>query len=74
MGNQRDLRNGVLDAGTSSPTYVSPSSRSAGAPQSTARNATFPLQDAIASTTVWYQTEPHAPFPALPDANALEVV
>ena len=34
----------------------------------------LPLQDDIASTAFWYQTEPHAPFPALPDLNGLEVV
>ncbi|HET7571209.1 MAG TPA: glycoside hydrolase family 172 protein [Gaiellaceae bacterium] len=34
----------------------------------------LPLRDDVASTAFWYQTEPHAPFPALPDANALEVV
>jgi len=34
----------------------------------------LPLQDDIASTAFWYQAEPHAPFPALGDANALEVV
>ena len=34
----------------------------------------LPLQDDIASTAFWYQTEPHAPFPALPDLNRLEVV
>lgn len=34
----------------------------------------LPLQDDIASTAFWYQTEPHAPFPQLPDANALEVI
>jgi hypothetical protein len=34
----------------------------------------LPLQDDIASTSFWYQTEPHAPFPALPDRNALEVI
>jgi len=33
----------------------------------------LPLQDDIASTSFWYQREPHAPFPALPDRNALEV-
>ncbi len=32
------------------------------------------LQDDIASTVFWYQSEPHAPFPALPDVDALEVV
>ncbi len=34
----------------------------------------LPLQDDIASTAFWYQTEPHAPFPPLPDANGLEVI
>ena len=34
----------------------------------------LPLQDDIASTVFWYQREPHAPFPALPDRDALEVV
>src|SRR6516165_353798 len=34
----------------------------------------LPLQDDIASTAFWYQAEPHAPFPALPDLNALEVI
>jgi hypothetical protein len=34
----------------------------------------LPRQDDIASTAFWYQTEPHAPFPALPDANGLEVI
>lgn len=34
----------------------------------------LPLQDDIASTAFWYQTEPHAPFPPLPDADALEVI
>ena len=32
------------------------------------------LQDDIASTAFWYQTEPHAPYPAFPDINALEVI
>ena len=27
----------------------------------------LPLQDDIASTAFWYQAEPHAPFPSLPD-------
>jgi len=31
------------------------------------------LQDDVASTAFWYQTEPHAPFPKLPDRNHLEV-
>jgi hypothetical protein len=34
----------------------------------------LPLQDDIASTSFWYQQEPHAPFPALGDRNDLEVV
>ncbi len=34
----------------------------------------LPLQDDIASTAFWYQQEPHAPFPVLPDANGLEVI
>ncbi|MBZ0297133.1 MAG: DUF2961 domain-containing protein, partial [Anaerolineae bacterium] len=34
----------------------------------------LPLQDDIASTAFWYQVEPHAPFPALPDLNDLEVI
>lgn len=34
----------------------------------------LPLQDDIASTAFWYQTEPHAPFPQLPDRNHLEVI
>jgi hypothetical protein len=33
----------------------------------------LPLQDDIASTVFWYQTEPHNPFPALPDKDGLEV-
>jgi len=33
----------------------------------------LPLQDDIASVAYWYQTEPHAPFPALPERDALEV-
>lgn len=34
----------------------------------------LPLQDDISSTAYWYQSEPHAPFPALPDRNYLEVI
>lgn len=34
----------------------------------------LPLQDDIASTAFWYQAEPHAPFPALPGADGLEVI
>ena len=34
----------------------------------------LPLQDDIASTAMWYQTEPHSPFPQLPGPNHLEVI
>ena len=34
----------------------------------------LPLQDDISSVGYWYQAEPHAPFPTLPDRNYLEVV
>jgi hypothetical protein len=34
----------------------------------------LPLQDDIASTVFWYQTEPHTPFPALPARNDLDVI
>jgi hypothetical protein len=33
----------------------------------------LPLQDDIASTAFWYQTEPHAKFPKLPDRDYLEI-
>jgi D-arabinan exo alpha-(1,3)/(1,5)-arabinofuranosidase (non-reducing end) len=33
----------------------------------------LPLQDDIASVAYWYQQEPHAPFPALPAKDALEI-
>lgn len=33
----------------------------------------LPLQDDIASVAFWYQTEPHAPFPKLPERDYLEV-
>ncbi len=33
----------------------------------------LPLQDDIASVAFWYQKEPHAPFPKLPDRDYLEV-
>ncbi len=33
----------------------------------------LPLQDDIASVAYWYQAEPHAPFPELPDKDYLEV-
>ncbi len=32
----------------------------------------LPLQDDIASVAFWYQQEPHAPFPKLPDKDKLE--
>ena len=31
----------------------------------------LPLQDDQASVAYWYQTEPHAPFPALPDRKSV---
>ncbi len=34
----------------------------------------LPLQDDIASVAYWYQSEPHGPFPELPDRDALEVI
>jgi hypothetical protein len=34
----------------------------------------LPLQDDIASVAFWYQSEPHAPFPALPTRDELEVI
>ena len=34
----------------------------------------LPLQDDIASVAFWYQTLPTAPFPPLPDRNALEII
>jgi hypothetical protein len=33
----------------------------------------LPLQDDIASTVFWYQSEPHGHFPAIPNKDALEV-
>lgn len=33
----------------------------------------LPLQDDISSVVYWYQLEPHAPFPALPSRDELEV-
>ena len=32
------------------------------------------LQDDLASTAFWYQAEPHAEFPTLPDFEYLEVI
>ena len=34
----------------------------------------LPLQDDIASVAFWYQTEPHASFPPLPERDGLEIV
>jgi hypothetical protein len=34
----------------------------------------LPLQDDIASVAYWYQILPTAPFPALPDADGLEII
>jgi len=34
----------------------------------------LPLQDDIASASFWYQREPHAPFPALPGKDGLEII
>ena len=34
----------------------------------------LPNQDDIASVAYWYQMEPHAPFPKLPDRDTLEVI
>jgi len=34
----------------------------------------LPLQDDISSVAYWYQTEPHAVFPQLPDRDYLEVI
>jgi hypothetical protein len=34
----------------------------------------LPLQDDIASVGFWYQAEPHAKFPQLPEKDYLEVV
>jgi hypothetical protein len=34
----------------------------------------LPLQDDIASVAYWYQTEPHASFPALPSREQLEII
>jgi hypothetical protein len=33
----------------------------------------LPLQDDISSVAYWYQQEPHAPFPKLPDKDYLEI-
>jgi hypothetical protein len=33
----------------------------------------LPLQDDISSVSFWYQTEPHSPFPKLPEKDFLEI-
>jgi hypothetical protein len=33
----------------------------------------LPLQDDIATTVFWYQSEPHGAFPKLPEKEKLEV-
>jgi len=33
----------------------------------------LPLQDDISSVSFWYQTEPHSPFPRLPEKDYLEI-
>ena len=34
----------------------------------------LPNQDDMASVAFWYQAEPHAPFPKLPDRDTLEII
>jgi len=34
----------------------------------------LPLQDDISSVAYWYQADPHAPFPAFPSRDALEII
>jgi hypothetical protein len=34
----------------------------------------MPLQDDVSSVAYWYQSEPHAPFPTLPDRDGLEII
>lgn len=33
----------------------------------------LPLKDDLSSVAFWYQTEPHAPFPKLPDRDSLKI-
>jgi hypothetical protein len=33
----------------------------------------LPLQDDLSSVAYWYQTEPHVPFPELPDKDSLKI-
>ncbi|MBN1271103.1 MAG: DUF2961 domain-containing protein [Candidatus Aminicenantes bacterium] len=34
----------------------------------------LPLQDDLSSVAIWYQQEPHAPFPKLPGRDMLEII
>ncbi|GAJ04096.1 unnamed protein product, partial [marine sediment metagenome] len=33
----------------------------------------LPLKDDLSSVAFWYQAEPHAPFPNLPDKDSLKI-
>jgi hypothetical protein len=41
--------------------------------KTTEHHTYLPLRDYYASVAYWYQTEPHAPFPVLPDDSTLQV-
>ena len=41
--------------------------------QATEPQTYLPLRDYYASVAYWYQTEPHAPFPMLPDDSTLQI-
>ena len=34
----------------------------------------LPLQDDLSAVAIWYQSDPHAPLPPLPDRNGLEII
>lgn len=34
----------------------------------------LPLQDDVSSVAYWYQTEPHAALPAMPERNQREII
>ena len=34
----------------------------------------LPLQDDLSAVAFWYQSDPHAPLPPLPDRNGLEII
>jgi hypothetical protein len=57
---KQDLRVTIQDLGWRSPT--------------SGKGRYLARQDDMASTSFWYQMEPHAPFPNLPDMNGLEVI